>query len=229
MRHPLETVSKKLGLHFKNLGLLKTALTHRSAEGENNERLEFLGDSALGFIIAECLYQKFPDADEGTLSRLRADLVNEASLANLARALNLGSYLILGSGELKSGGYRRDSILSDALEAIIGAIAKDQGLDACRQWVLQLFALRLAELSLQNWKKDPKTRLQELMQARRLELPEYTLKAMLGEPHQQSFCVECRVSALAEASEGIGSSRKRAEQQAAEKILLKLSAHSETV
>jgi ribonuclease-3 len=227
VRHQLETISAKLGLRFRNIALLKHALTHRSADGENNERLEFLGDSALGFVIAECLYEKFPEADEGTLSRLRANLVNESSLADLARELNLGEYLILGSGELKSGGYRRDSILSDALEAVMGAIAKDQGIGACREWILNLFARHIAALSLQNWKKDPKTRLQELMQARRLELPEYRLKAMIGEPHQQSFCVECRVPVLPEATEGIGSSRKRAEQQAAEKILVKLAAQAE--
>jgi len=133
--------------------------------------------------------------------------------------LNLGDYLVLGSGELKSGGYRRDSILSDALEAVIGALLIDQGMDVCRQWVLELFAEPIDRLSLRDWKKDPKTCLQELMQARGLDLPVYTLKTVTGLPHDQSFCVECRVSIVPVPCEGVGSSRKKAEQQAAEKML----------
>lgn len=215
-------LAKKLGLNFRNPILVKRALTHRSAEADNNERLEFLGDSVLGFVIAERLYEKFTTADEGVLSRLRATLVNQTSLANIARKLNLGEYLILGSGELKSGGYRRDSILSDAVEALIGALLVDQGMDACRQWVLKLFEEQIEGLSVNDWKKDPKTRLQEAMQARGLELPAYILKSVVGQPHDQSFCVECRVSLTAETCEGIGSSRKKAEQQSAEKMLAKL-------
>jgi ribonuclease-3 len=215
-------LAKKLGLNFRNPGLVKRALTHRSADADNNERLEFLGDSVLGFVIAECLYQKFNEADEGVLSRLRATLVNQTALANIARKLNLGDFLILGSGELKSGGYRRDSILSDALEALIGALLVDQGMDACRQWVLNLFAEQIDSLSVSDWKKDPKTRLQEAMQARGLELPVYILKSVTGQPHDQSFFVECRVSLTSETCEGMGSSRKKAEQQAAEKMLAKL-------
>lgn len=217
-----EKLSRKLGLHFRNPALVKRALTHRSAEADNNERLEFLGDSVLGFVIAERLYIKFNDANEGILSRLRATLVNQTSLAHLARKLNLGDYLILGSGELKSGGYRRDSILSDALEALIGALLIDQGMDACRQWILSLFSEQIESLSLQDWKKDPKTRLQELMQSRGLELPAYTLKSVAGSPHEQSFYVECRVPLTPDPCEGIGASRKKAEQQAAEKLLMKL-------
>lgn len=217
-----EKFARKLGLTFRRPDLIRRALTHRSANADNNERLEFLGDSVLGFIIAERLYQKFTEADEGVLSRLRATLVNQTSLANIARKLNLGDYLILGSGELKSGGYRRDSILSDAMEALIGALLIDQGMDACRVWVLRLFAEQIEGLSVQDWKKDPKTRLQESMQARGLDLPAYTLKSVVGQPHDQSFVVECRVSLTEATCEGRGSSRKRAEQESAEKMLAKL-------
>jgi ribonuclease-3 len=217
-----EKLARKLGLKFKQPMLVKRALTHRSAHADNNERLEFLGDSVLGFVIAERLYQKFTEADEGVLSRLRATLVNQTALANIARKLSLGDYLILGSGELKSGGYRRDSILSDAMEALIGALLIDQGMDACRVWILGLFADQIDGLSMRDWKKDPKTRLQESMQARGLDLPSYTLKSVVGQPHDQSFVVECRVSLTEETCEGRGSSRKRAEQESAEKMLAKL-------
>ncbi len=160
-----EQLASKLGLTFEQFQLFKMALTHRSVGASNNERLEFLGDSVLGFVIAEKLYEKFPAATEGQLSRLRASLVNQKSLAGLARQLNLGDYLILGSGELKSGGYRRDSILSDAIEAIMGAIVKDQGVEAARTWILELFAEKLSTLDLKKSQKDPKTRLQELIQS----------------------------------------------------------------
>lgn len=222
IKHP-EMLAKKLDLRFSDPGLLKRALTHRSADHANNERLEFLGDSVLGFVIAECLYERFPDADEGILSRLRATLVNQSALAALARKLGLGDFLILGSGELKSGGYRRDSILSDALEAIMGALLQDQGIDACREWILSLFTESIDRLSLHDWKKDPKTRLQELMQSQGLELPIYILLSMEGQPHDQHFQVECRIPLVAEPSQGEGASRKKAEQQAAEKMLLRLS------
>jgi ribonuclease-3 len=218
-----DQLARKLGIAFRDPALLRRALTHRSANADNNERLEFLGDSVLGFVIAERLYQKFTQADEGVLSRLRATLVNQTALANIARKLNLGDYLILGSGELKSGGYRRDSILSDAMEAIIGALLMDQGMEACRQWTLTLFAEHIDGLSVIDWKKDPKTRLQESMQARGLELPSYALKSVVGQPHDQSFIVECRVSLTTETCQGEGSSRKRAEQASAEKMLVKLS------
>ena len=218
-----ETLAKRLGLRFNDPGLFQRSLTHRSADRHNNERLEFLGDSVLGFVIAECLYEKFAEADEGVLSRLRATLVNQTVLASLARDLNLGDYLILGSGELKSGGYRRDSILSDALEAIIGAILKDQGMDAAREWILELFAESINRLTLENWEKDPKTRLQELMQGRGLELPIYLLLSQEGLPHDQYFRVECRIQLMSLNSQGEGTSRKKAEQQAAEIMLAKLS------
>lgn len=218
-----DILAKKLGLRFNDPSLFKRALTHRSADSRNNERLEFLGDSVLGFVIAECLYGRFAEADEGVLSRLRATLVNQTLLATLARELNLGDYLILGSGELKSGGYRRDSILSDALEAIIGAILTDQGMEAARKWILELFAEPINQLTLENWKKDPKTRLQELMQGRGLELPIYLLLSQEGLPHDQHFSVECRIQLMSLHSQGEGTSRKKAEQQAAEKMLAKLS------
>lgn len=216
-------LARKLGLQFDDESLFLRALTHRSAESRNNERLEFLGDSVLGFVIAECLYEKFPDADEGALSRMRAILVNQSALAEHARRLGLGDYLILGSGELKSGGYRRDSILSDAMEAIMGALLKDQGMDVARAWILKLFEESVTQLTMNDWRKDPKTRLQELVQGRGLELPAYHLLSQEGLPHDQHFRVECRVSLLSETSMGEGSSRKKAEQQAAERMLEKLS------
>jgi ribonuclease-3 len=214
-----EVLCKKLGLNFNNPQLFTTALTHRSAGAQNNERLEFLGDSILGFVIALQLYELFPDASEGVLSRLRASLVNQSSLADLARKHQLGDYLQLGSGELKSGGFRRDSILSDALEAIMGALFKDQGIAACQQWIGQLFADKLKSLSLDNWQKDPKTQLQELMQSKKLELPEYTLMTMSGLAHEQTFQVKCTIPLIADACVGSGVTRKKAEQSAAEQML----------
>ncbi|MDO9103643.1 MAG: ribonuclease III [Methylovulum sp.] len=210
---------KRLGLTFNNPGLFTMALTHRSASSNNNERLEFLGDSILGFVIAQKLYDTFPDASEGALSRLRASLVNEGTLAELARKYQLGDALVLGSGELKSGGFRRDSILSDALEAIMGALFKDQGIVACQQWVEFLFAEKLQSLSLDNWQKDPKTQLQELMQSKKMELPDYTLITMSGPSHEQTFKVSCSVPLIAEVCIGTGISRKKAEQAAAEQML----------
>ena len=195
------------------------ALTHRSASSTNNERLEFLGDSILGFVIAQKLYDLFPSASEGVLSRLRASLVNQSSLAELAREHQLGDYLLLGSGELKSGGFRRDSILSDALEAIMGALFKDQGIEACQAWIEHLFSEKLSHLSLDNWQKDPKTQLQELMQSKKQALPEYTLITMSGLAHEQMFKVKCSIPLVENTCVGTGISRKRAEQSAAELML----------
>jgi ribonuclease-3 len=217
-----EGLAKKLGIEFNQSKLFFRALTHRSTGSDNNERLEFLGDAILGFIIAHQLYDYFPDADEGTLSRLRASLVNETSLAELAREYQFGDYLYLGSGELKSGGFRRDSILSDALEAVIGALFKDQGVAACQDFISRLFAEKLKALSVANWQKDPKTQLQELMQANKLELPEYDLIDINGMPHEQEFTVKCSISLVSEACIGTGGSRKKAEQSAAEQMLDKL-------
>jgi ribonuclease-3 len=217
-----EQLAAKLGLTFTQPRLFTTALTHRSMGAGNNERLEYLGDSVLGFVIAQQLYEMFPSAGEGALSRLRASLVNQSSLAELARQHNIGDFLILGSGELKSGGYRRDSILSDALEAIMGALLLDQGIAACRSWILGLFAEKFAELKADNWSKDPKTRLQELLQAKRKDLPVYQLISMSGVDHAQTFEVQCTVSIFPEPCVGVGISRKRAEQAAAEKMLILL-------
>jgi ribonuclease III len=211
---------KKLGLTFNDLQLFTMALTHRSASSNNNERLEFLGDSILGFVIALKLYDIFPEAPEGVLSRLRASLVNQSSLAELAREHQLGDYLLLGSGELKSGGFRRDSILSDALEAIIGALFLDQGMEICRQWIEQVFAEKLSKLSVDNWQKDPKTQLQELMQSKKMDLPEYSLINMSGLGHEQVFKVKCTIPLITEACVGTGISRKKAEQAAAEHMLV---------
>ena len=214
-----EILCKKLGLCFNNPQIFTMALTHRSAGSINNERLEFLGDSILGFVIAQKLYDIFPGASEGVLSRLRASLVNQSSLAELARHHQIGDYLLLGSGELKSGGFRRDSILSDALEAIMGALFKDQGITACQAWIEQLFAEKLSNLSLDNWQKDPKTQLQELMQSKKQVLPEYTLVTMTGLAHEQLFKVKCSISLIENTCIGTGISRKRAEQSAAELML----------
>lgn len=217
-----DILAKKLGLKLLQGQLLITALTHRSAGAKNNERLEFLGDAVLGFLVAEKLYGIFPSADEGTLSRLRASLVNESSLAEIARKYEVGDFLYLGSGELKSGGFRRDSILSDALEAIIGAIFLDQGIQACQTLITNLFAEKLQDLTQLKWQKDPKTQLQELMQAKRLELPEYILVDTSGLAHEQTFTVKCSISLLPESCLGVGVSRKKAEQAAAERMLAKL-------
>ncbi len=210
---------KKLGLTFNNPQLFIIALTHRSHSSNNNERLEFLGDSILGFVIAQKLFDLFPEASEGVLSRLRASLVNQGSLAELAREHKLGDYLLLGSGELKSGGFRRESILSDAMEAIIGALYNDRGMDACQKWILQLFEKKLNGLSLDNWQKDPKTQLQELMQSRKMDLPDYTLMDMSGLAHEQTFKVRCTTPLSATFCVGTGNSRKKAEQSAAELML----------
>ena len=221
-----ERLSKKLGLSFNQPEWFVLALTHRSMGAKNNERLEFLGDSILGFVIAEALFEKFPDAPEGVLSRLRASLVNQESLAELARLHNFGDYLILGSGELKSGGYRRASILSDAVEAVMGAIIKDQGIDNCKAWILDLFSDRIAALHLDNWQKDPKTRLQEYLQARQLAIPDYSLISQTGLPHEQIFKVECSIALFDQKFIGVGVSRKKAEQQSAELMLAQIARNS---
>jgi ribonuclease III len=214
-----EVLARKLGLVFENKQLFIRALTHRSASSNNNERLEFLGDSILGFVIAEQLYNLFPDAPEGVLSRMRANLVNQRSLAEIARQHQLGDYLLLGSGELKSGGFDRDSILSDAVEAIIAALYQDQGMSVCQKWIPELFDGKLKSLSLGNGQKDPKTRLQEFMQAKKLDLPQYELLTASGLAHEQTFKVQCKISLLPTPSIGAGVTRKGAEQAAAEILL----------
>ena len=217
-----QRLSARLGHTFKNPELLDLALTHRSYGARNNERLEFLGDSILGFTIGEALYQKFPEAKEGQLSRLRSQLVCGDALAEIARELKVGGNLILGEGEMKSGGHRRDSILADSVEAIIGAINIDAGLAQCMICLLSWYESRLAALSIDELAKDPKTRLQELLQSRRKPLPVYKVVQVDGDAHAHTFTVECRVSMLAKPTVATASSRRTAEKEAAAAALEKL-------
>lgn len=203
--------------------LLEQALTHRSAGPVNNERLEFLGDALLGLVIAEVLWQRFPDADEGELSRRRASLVNKESLARVARELRLGDYLKLGSGEVRTGGHTRDSILADALEAVIGAVYVDKGFAEARGMLLRLFGEPLVKVARQKALKDPKTQLQEMLQSMRQPLPEYEVVDVSGQQHAQRFAVCCRLTHEERVTRGEGSSRRRAEQDAAERMLAQLS------
>ncbi|MBZ9556592.1 MULTISPECIES: ribonuclease III [Modicisalibacter] len=211
--------SRRIGHDFRDPALLELALTHRSFGGDNNERLEFLGDSIVNFVIGEALFQRFPQAREGQLSRLRARLVKGQTLAEVAREFDLGDQLRLGSGEMKSGGYRRDSILADAMEAVIGAIYLDAGMDAVKARILAWYGTRLESIDLHDTQKDPKTRLQEFLQSRQSPLPRYEVISVEGEAHAQTFTVECHVDRLADHTLGVGSSRRHAEQEAAEKAL----------
>ena len=208
-----------LDYQFQVLDCLDESLTHRSKQAKNNERLEYLGDSILGFLIAEMLFQQFPDATEGELSRSRSRLVKGDTLSGLALKLDLGEYLLLGPGELKSGGFRRRSTLADAFEAVTGAIYLDGGIDAVRRFVRQQFQELLDNLSLDDTLKDPKTRLQEYLQSKQIALPVYTVLSTQGSVHEQIFKVECLVSELSEKTQGDGSSRRKAEQVAAGKML----------
>lgn len=207
---------QSLDYTFNDSGLLRRALTHRSHSGQHNERLEFLGDSVLNFVVAALLYDKFPDMDEGDLSRLRANLVKQSALANIANTLCLSRYLRLGEGELKSGGFRRPSILSDALEAVFGAVFLDGGFDAAHRVIARQYDSILADINPVTLGKDPKTLLQELLQARRLDLPLYTVVDTHGAAHDQLFDVECRIAKLDIVVSASGSSRRAAEQGAAE-------------
>lgn len=206
---------KALDYTFNDKALLRRALTHRSHSGEHNERLEFLGDSVLNFVIAALLYDQFPDMDEGDLSRLRANLVKQSALADIAQTLCLSRYLRLGEGELKSGGFRRPSILSDALEAVFGAVFLDGGFDAAHRVVALQYRPVLADINPVTLGKDPKTLLQELLQARRRELPVYTVINTQGAAHDQLFEVECRIEKPEISVTSSGSSRRAAEQGAA--------------
>ena len=205
----------KVGYEFKDSSLCELALTHRSCGKRNNERLEFLGDSILNFVIAEDLYARFPQAREGELSRLRAGQVKGETLAEIARELNFGDYLRLGSGELKSGGFRRDSILADSVEAVIGAVYLDSDMETARALVLGWYKERLEKINLKKSQKDSKTRLQEFLQSRRQPLPNYELVKVEGEAHEQTFYILCHVEMLPKATKGKGSSRREAEQEAA--------------
>jgi len=220
-----------LGREPRQPDLFQAALTHRSATDDNNERLEFLGDAVLGMVIAEELFRRFPDADEGDLSRLRSRLVSAGPLAQICARIGIGAVLRLGSGELRTGGFRRESILADATEALFGAVYLDGSLAEVRTLVLRLYDAMIAELQPDTELKDSKTRLQELLQGRGEALPGYVLDAALGEPHAQTFEVRCVVHLSGEAqieAEGSGSSRRRAEQQAAAGMLERLGARWRT-
>lgn len=218
----LKTLQRKIGYQFKDETLLDLALTHRSFSSNNNERLEFLGDAVLSLFIAEALFQKFPKAKEGQLSRLRSFLVKGVTLAEIGKDFKLGDYLNLGAGELKSGGFRRESIISDAFEAIIGAIYLDSNDDICRQVVLSWYEERLDGLTLENTEKDPKTKLQEYLQSIKKELPVYDVSEIQGEAHEQVFYVTCQIDALDITTKNKGPSRRIAEQKAAKEALKKL-------
>jgi ribonuclease-3 len=218
-----ESLEKLLGYRFQDAQLLQQALTHRSAGSRNNERLEFLGDAILGSVIAAELFRCYPQAREGKLSRLRSTLVRRESLAKIAQELQLGDYLQLGAGERRSGGHSRDSILSDALEAVFGAIYLDSDFATVRDRILQLFRERLQSISEVTTLKDSKTRLQEYLQAQHKPLPTYAVTQVSGEAHDQFFRVCCSVAGLdVEPGQGSGSSRRLAEQAAAEDLLARL-------
>jgi len=212
-------VERTFGHVFTTPALSHTAVTHRSAGADHNERLEFLGDSILNCAVARLLFDAHPLADEGALSRLRASLVSGETLAQIAGDSGLGDYLRLGQGELKSGGFRRASILADALEAMLGAIFLDSGFDAAAAAVARIMGPRMSDMPAADALKDPKTRLQEVLQARGLALPTYTLTAVGGDPHAQSFTVTCDVPVFGVAAVGEGASRRRAEQLAAAKVI----------
>lgn len=212
-------LERALGCRLPEPALLEEALTHRSFSSRNNERLEYLGDAVLSFVVAGILFRTFPDASEGELSRFRASLVSGESLGTIALELGLGDHLRLGEGELKSGGFRRASILADALEAVVGAIYLGAGLDAAREAVERLLRPRLATLPSAAELKDPKTRLQERLQADGLALPRYEVLEVSGEPHDQRFRVRCTADDLGISTEASGTSRRRAEQEAAERLL----------
>ena len=218
----LDRLQRQIGYEFSEPELLKLALTHRSFGNHNNERLEFLGDSIVNMVIAEHLYLHFEKAREGQLSRLRARMVKGVTLAEIGREFGLGDYLRLGSGELKSGGFRRESILADAVESIIGAIYLDSDFYTCREQVLRWFRERLARLDLQDTQKDAKTRLQEYLQSRQYPLPRYEVISVDGEAHQQTFHVCCELTSLDRKTSGTGSSRRVAEQEAARNALREL-------
>lgn len=218
----INRLSKKIGYNFIQPELLLQALTHRSAKGQHNERLEFLGDSILGFVIAEALFEKFPKHDEGDLTRMRSTLVKGVTLAEIARDFSLGEHLILGPGELKSGGHRRESILEDAIEAIIGAVYLDSTIAQCKELILKWFAKRLSSIKPGNDQKDPKTRLQEYLQGRRIPLPVYDVIDTSGQSHNQQFTVSCVTEVVNCEIIAKGTSRRKAEQAAAEQVLLEL-------
>ena len=223
----LDRLQRRIGYTFADPERLLLAMTHRSFGNHNNERLEFLGDSLVNMIIAEYLYNHFARAREGQLSRLRARMVKGVTLAEIGREFELGQYLRLGSGEKKSGGFRRDSILADAVESIIAAMYLDSDFDTCRERVLSWFDKRLERLDIQDTQKDPKTRLQEYLQSRQFPLPRYEVISVDGEAHAQTFHVACVLPSQHRKTTGVGSSRRIAEQQAARAALKQLGVETE--
>jgi ribonuclease-3 len=216
-----DLLERKLGYKFKNPKLLKVALRHRSFGGVSNERLEFLGDSVVNFVIAAELFRKYPKFKEGELSRLRSNLINKETLAILAKEFDVGDCLYLGIGEKKSGGFRRTSILANTMEAIIGAIYLDSTMEICQQKILEWYGARLVGLTIAG-QKDPKSELQEFLQARGLPLPVYKVIATYGKAHKQIFHLQCTVQGLEIISEGQGTNKQEAEQNAAKKFFAQL-------
>ncbi len=226
MMSDLDELQERLGYTFREAGLLENALTHRSADGPHNERMEFLGDAVLNFTIAHEVYHRRPEESEGTLSRLRASLVNRSSLAAMARTLQLGRHLRLGGGEMKSGGQRRESILADAMEAVFGAIYLDSDYTTAAGVITTLYRERLETLPKDSAPKDPKTRLQEALQSDRRPLPSYRVVAVTGKAHRQTFRVECSVRDGSETATGEAGNRRQAEQRAAEAMLVVIGAEA---
>ena len=218
----IEQIESILGHTFKDKALIKIALTHRSAKGENNERLEFLGDGILNFIVAELLYVRFQQLSEGDLSRLRSQLVKESTLCDIAKNLTIGDFLLLGEGELKSAGWRRPSILADSLEAIIAAIYLDDGIGKVKSFIERRFNEHIITIDPNKIHKDDKSLLQEFLQGKKIDIPEYTVIEIAGEPHAQAFEVKCRIPKLNIEKIGKGPSRKIAEQNAANLALISL-------
>lgn len=212
-------LEEKLGYRFADEQLLRMALTHRSAPGSNNERLEFLGDAILDVVVSEVIYRLRPEASEGVMSRIRASLVKDPALARLATSIDLGEHLVLGPGERRTGGHHRQSILADALEAIFGAVYLDSGFESAREVIRRAYGDRLETLPESASLRDPKTRLQELLQSRRIGLPAYEVEKITGKAHQQSFEVRCTVAGIDASTTGHGSSRRQAEQEAATGML----------
>lgn len=214
-----KSLCSQLQINFSDISLLQQALTHRSAASRNNERLEYLGDAILSFVIAEALFNRFPQVKEGKLSRLRASLVKGVTLAEIGRELRLGEVLILGPGELKSGGYRRESILADTVEAIFGALYQDSGLEVVKALILRLYEERLAAIDVNEVVKDAKTRLQELLQSRKQPLPLYSVKEVKRADNEPLFEASCQVAILKKLIIAQGSSHRKAETTAAERAL----------
>jgi len=222
VKEKLDQLQQKLKYTFRNIALLQAAITHRSLPDINNERLEFLGDSIINFLIAETLYARWPEAQEGQLSRLRSSLVKGDTLAAIANEIQLGSSMRMGLGEIRTGGHLRTSILADATEATIAAIYLDSDLETCRRIIMPWFKARIDKLSFNDKLKDPKSRLQELLQGQQASLPDYKIIAITGEAHAQTFTIRCEVSSLQKSADGVGTSRRKAEQAAAENLLAQI-------